>query len=108
VVTAGVFGWNLMLFVLCVEIARKAHDRPQADAVAQRAAVPRSNPRKSRPGTHMRVAVVGGERSEVTEDLLGIFELETDSPTSSEVGIDSCGQHGVTSGQGWATCVRRC
>ena len=96
-----------MAFVFCLEVAREADDRPQPHTASQRAPVCGPNPFEDRPGANVGVFLRGGERSEVTQDRLGVSEPKSERPTNGEVGINGRVQHGATSGQGWATCSSR-
>ena len=83
-----------------MEVACEANERAQPDAVSQRAPVCSSNPFEDRPGADVSVFLGGGERSEVTENRLGVSEPKTEVSTHGEVGINGRSQHDVTSGQG--------
>jgi hypothetical protein len=98
----------LRAIVFGMEVARESDERSQPDAASQRAPVGGSNPFEDRPGTNVGVFLRGGERSEVTEDTLGVSEPKTEGPAPGEVGINGRVQHDGTCGQGWATGASSC
>lgn len=104
---AGVFGWHLMALVFRMQIASKQNDRPEANAVCERARAPDPDPREDGTRADVHIPLVGGERSVVAQDGFGVPKLKTDSPAPGEVGIHCGHQHGAPSGHGRATCSRR-
>jgi hypothetical protein len=95
-----------MAIVLRVEVSSQVDDRPQSNAAPQGRAVPRSNPLQDGSGTDEGVSRCASEVSEVTENALVILQLISSGSAIGKVGIDSCIQHDIPSGQGWAIWPR--
>jgi hypothetical protein len=95
-----------MAGVLRLKVASEVYDRPQSDVLPQRAHVSGPNPFEDSLGTNKGFSLCGGEASKIAEDPFVIVQLESGSPTTGEVRIDSRAQHRATSGQGWATCAK--
>src|SRR5438552_18822145 len=96
---------HLMAFIFGTQIAGESDDHPKLTG----ASLPRlcqSCPLDGDLGRNVVLPSRLGEGGKAFQVRTLVPQDETSCPANSQIGLNSSGQHGYTSGQGWAICFK--